>query len=788
VATRKVEIRLSVDDIDAGKRLDAIAAKLNKLSKNIFKIRLRLDDGGAAAKLDKMSAKLDKIGSKTYTPKIGVGGIIKADAALDKVNVKLDKLNHKRVTSTVHIRTTGGGGGGSAARDAEKAAAAGGGTGALAALGGANNSLFGGLIAALIGYIAAIAPAIIPFGIGGLVGGAGALAASKLGTTGITKLRADQLAVARAQAALAGKGANTPTQRLSLQRAQTQLARDQAKYGGFVPFGQATNQLGRSALGSLLGAVTGSSPGFSAGPHGQPGGSFLQGLTPIFTQIGAFLKQIGPGLGSLFRASLPSLTAFVKIFEQFAKAVMPAMTQSLKALNTSGALPLIIQGFKFLSEGIAGFITNLGPGMRAGAIIFKESMLVVKGFLQLAGKAATTFADIIVRTGRFVRAVARGIPPAFDKMRHETAVIFDGVRHDIAHVWDMIWNNTIGRISRGVGDVMNWDANLRHGIANTYDTIRHSIASAWDTIWNNTVGRVERGVSDVVGWFRKLPGQVGSALKSLGSMLLSIGKSALNDFLSGLKSVGGSILSWIGNFFKGIPTAILHFFHMSPPHPGSVFFDLGANLFHHLEAGMKSRAGSLMGAAGHVAGSVAGIITQVLKMSGKPMSWLPALERLVSLESGGNARAVNPVSVGGQHATGMWQMLPSTFAGEGGRGGLMGMFNPIIEGLAALRYISSRYGSPFNIPGLFGGGYQGYKGGGVITEPIFGVGLSGKAYGFGEGGIHERVTPLGAGGGGGGNVYITVQGDTDPDGAALRIVQKLRKYKTHHGGAALGIG
>lgn len=45
--------------------------------------------------------------------------------------------------------------------------------------------------------------------------------------------------------------------------------------------------------------------------------------------------------------------------------------------------------------------------------------------------------------------------------------------------------------------------------------------------------------------------------------------------------------------------------------------------------------------------------------------------------------------------------------------------------------------------------------GGDIKEPIFGVGASGASYSFGEGGRHERVTPMGAGSGG--NTYVTVQ-------------------------------
>jgi hypothetical protein len=331
-------------------------------------------------------------------------------------------------------------------------------------------------------------------------------------------------------------------------------------------------------------------------------------------------------------------------------------------------------------------------------------------------------------------------------------------------------------------DTLSWEMKMRHDISTNFDLLRHYVAYEWDQIWSDTIGRVERGVATVEKWFRGLPPSIKSLLSGLGKMLLGIGTGSMKDFLSGLKQVGGSILSWIKGFFGGIPHFIMSFLHMSPPHPGSAFYDLGANFMHHMEVGMKSSAGRVTGAAG----SIASMVAQVLKASGKPMSWLPAITRLVGLESGGNARAVNPISVGGQHAEGMFQMLPSTFYANGGRGSL---FNWLGEGIAAMRYISATYGSPFNIPGLFSGGYRGYATGGIISEPIFGLGLhSGMKYGFGENGIREKVTPLGSGGGGGDvyNIYPP-ESATNPDAYALTVIQSIRKYKMRHGNAVVGI-
>ena len=63
-------------------------------------------------------------------------------------------------------------------------------------------------------------------------------------------------------------------------------------------------------------------------------------------------------------------------------------------------------------------------------------------------------------------------------------------------------------------------------------------------------------------------------------------------------------------------------------------------------------------------------------------------------------------------------------------------------------------------PGVDNTGSIGMKHGGLITEPIEGVGLSGMKYSFGEDGVNERVTPVGKNGpgnnGGGGKTSIDI--------------------------------
>jgi Transglycosylase SLT domain len=160
--------------------------------------------------------------------------------------------------------------------------------------------------------------------------------------------------------------------------------------------------------------------------------------------------------------------------------------------------------------------------------------------------------------------------------------------------------------------------------------------------------------------------------------------------------------------------------------------------------GMQAAAASAAAAAGGgpISGSASSAILQALVLAGAPSSWAGILGTLVSKESSGNPNAIDPISVGGQHAEGMWQMLPSTFAMYAAPS--WSIWNPVQEGAAAIRYIMSRYGTPYAIPGLTSGTYVGYQYGGVIPPGTTGVvGEAGPEYARALPGGGTQVTPMG---------------------------------------------
>jgi hypothetical protein len=111
--------------------------------------------------------------------------------------------------------------------------------------------------------------------------------------------------------------------------------------------------------------------------------------------------------------------------------------------------------------------------------------------------------------------------------------------------------------------------------------------------------------------------------------------------------------------------------------------------------------------------------------------WL-AFADIVARESGWNVHATNPTS----GAYGIPQALP---AGKMASAGADWRTNPFTQIRWMVGYIHSRWGSPiaadFNERNA-----HWYRNGGIIDEPIYGVGRSGRRYMFGEKGP-ETVTP-----------------------------------------------
>ncbi len=82
-----------------------------------------------------------------------------------------------------------------------------------------------------------------------------------------------------------------------------------------------------------------------------------------------------------------------------------------------------------------------------------------------------------------------------------------------------------------------------------------------------------------------------------------------------------------------------------------------------------------------------------MAITGVGADWYEPLKWLAQHESGFNPKAVNKIAVKGEHATGLMQMLPSTFRAYAAPG-MTDIFNPVHNLVAAINYIKKRYKHP----------------------------------------------------------------------------------------------
>jgi len=115
---------------------------------------------------------------------------------------------------------------------------------------------------------------------------------------------------------------------------------------------------------------------------------------------------------------------------------------------------------------------------------------------------------------------------------------------------------------------------------------------------------------------------------------------------------------------------------------------------------------------GAVGGTAVGWLQAAMRATGAPGSWLPGLVKIMMKESGGNPRAYNPSGDASGHAEGLMQMKPGTYAYYATSRAPGGIWNPVSNAAASIRYIRADYGSPYNIPGIGNNApYPGYRGG-----------------------------------------------------------------------------
>jgi SLT domain-containing protein len=518
----------------------------------------------------------------------------------------------------------------------------------------------------------------------------------------------------------------------------TGILRDVAKLlPGMFAGATTVGTLELKALGDFFNLIAKLPPGWQKGLTEAAGALLLLSKTGV---ISVGLKIVGVAASWVKKlvggasVELGGAAAAAEMRAAFATGGAAAAAE-IRAAMTGGA-----------AGGAAG-----AEGAAASGVGRKGLIGTLLGSGALAGAGLATFlASITHLPGQKLSVLASDFKGLRDSF-HQTAASFDISRHAISGSFAVLRHDAA---STG-HDVAHTFDFLRHTLAGTFDMIRHGIATAWDTIWRNTVTRVQHGINDVINWFGKLPGRVIGALHGFGHSLGSFASAALNEMWNGFKRIGGSITSWFSTFGHTIINVVKKVLGVFSP--SSVFFDIGVNLMKGLEHGIQHGVGKAQAAAQAASSAIAykagggvaqwrGLVLKALRMEGLPTSYLGDVLYQMQTESGGNPNAINLTDINaqlGHPSIGLMQVIEPTFGAYHWPGTSWNIRDPLANIAAALNYAAHNRGFGPG-PGQIGSGH-GYALGGLITEPIWGVGRSGRRYTFGERGP-ETVTPGTSGG------------------------------------------
>lgn len=411
-------------------------------------------------------------------------------------------------------------------------------------------------------------------GIGGALGLPGQMGAQQVAQLH-DKVAAGQDRVAASQARLNKLQQSGKASAAQLQAAQATLASQQAslavaqnKYeaarknqltGSQLQVRNAFENIGINAKQSLA----------------EIGASFV----PVMLSIASTAQSAMDKLTPVFSSAVKTISGPFKVFSDtlITAFTSPQVSSSIQAVANAFAdvmkaftpdIPGIVNSFADAIERIAHAVSD-NPKAFADFLnfLFQVGIVILNGIAFLADFANYVEQHFLPAVHHFVNfwlQVGHDIEHVWDvtwnavssitrRGIHEVAVVFDGARHEFAHVWDTIYDNTIGKLVRLFNGIKNFFA---RSFDNWWKTHGDALEKAWSGVWQRMVDIVKTIFGPVIYVIAAFIDVIEKTFRGSSKRVEEYWHNLWTRTVAIVKGVVGPIITIV----KGIWTAIVNQF------------------------------------------------------------------------------------------------------------------------------------------------------------------------------------------------------------------------------------
>lgn len=287
------------------------------------------------------------------------------------------------------------------------------------------------------------------------------------------------------------------------------------------------------AFGTLMSVV-----GQLASVIGPVLGAAFSVLGPVITSLGTALQPViaalGPVLVQAISALAPAAAALAAAFMPLISTVLPVLMPLISSL-----VPVIGQIAAAFAPLIGAVLPVLNALLQALSPIFAAIAPIVSALIPVIVQIATVVSQVLVVAFQAITPIITAVISAVVPIIQSLATIISGVVNVISGVltgnFSQAWQGA-QQIVSGVWGVIT-------GVINGARSIIAAVLVGIVSNVQNMASGIGSGISNAVSFFTSLPGRIAGALAGAGSWLVDVGRNIIEGLISGLRSMGSSILN-----------------------------------------------------------------------------------------------------------------------------------------------------------------------------------------------------------------------------------------------------